>query len=256
MSYRRPGRVNPNAENSDAADELDKRLKKRVARAKALWLSRVMYCEDLSSSAKVFAYIVSDCLNCVTLDAWPGQLRCAKQLGKCSKTIGRWATELEIASFIQIRCVLYSRKSRYAPVFNAEEDKIIRGSGHNCPTEAVKNVPQSSLETSLISSPTQIGALSRADRGSQYIQIVDGQYRPNRRGELEVIIAQRLGRDGIDLLSILNDIDPQLVERLCIEQHYGRLGAEEVLAAKLAAQQAPPSLAERKRRLSQAKAPT
>lgn len=255
MSYRRPGRVNPNGDNSGAAYELKKPIKKRVARAKALWLSRVMYSESLSSSAKVFAYIIADRLNCVTLDAWPGQIRCARQLGKSSKTIGRLAKELEAARFIRIRRVQYSRKNRYAPVLNLEEDKIARGSGHNCPPGVFKNVPQSSLKIQLISFPTQVGTPSRVDNGSPDIQIADGQYRPSRRGKLEVIIAQRLGPDGMELLALLNDIDPQLVERLCIEQHYGRLGAEEILAAKLAAQQAAPSFAERKRRSSQTMVP-
>lgn len=132
MSHNRPGRVSPNTYNSGAADELNKPIKKRVARAKALWLSRVMYCEELGSSAKVFAFIVADLLNCVTLDAWPGQVRCARQLGMCSKTIGRWATELQTAGFIHIRHVPYSRKNRYAPAFDPEEDNIVRAVGHDC----------------------------------------------------------------------------------------------------------------------------
>src|SRR5437588_8825339 len=68
----------------------------RVARAKARWLRRVMYGTVATSTEKCFAYAVADHLNCVTLDAWPGQARLAQLLGfKSVKTIQRAAAALQ-----------------------------------------------------------------------------------------------------------------------------------------------------------------
>src|ERR1700694_1287413 len=71
---------NPQDDEACDPDSGPETLYKRVPRAKARWLRRVMYGTVATSTEKCFAYAVADHLNCVTLDAWPGQLRLAQFL--------------------------------------------------------------------------------------------------------------------------------------------------------------------------------
>jgi hypothetical protein len=106
-------------------------LYERVARARARWLRRVMYGSVATSTEKCFAYAVFEHLNCVTLDAWPGQLRLTELLGfKSAKTIQRAAGSLED---LAVLAVVRSRNNyRYAPVFlPGDEDKIVPANGQD-----------------------------------------------------------------------------------------------------------------------------
>src|SRR5262245_5857641 len=81
-------------------------LSDRVGRAKARWLKRVMYESPATSTQKCLAYAVSDHLNCVTLDAWPGLIGLSRRLGfQHVKTLRRAARGLEIHKFLIIRKV-------------------------------------------------------------------------------------------------------------------------------------------------------
>ncbi|MEA2906615.1 MAG: hypothetical protein QOI12_4002 [Alphaproteobacteria bacterium] len=125
-------------EEEEAADATtgSETLYKRVARAKARWLRRVMYGTVATSTEKCFAYAIAEHLNCVTLDAWPGQARLTQLLGfKSEKTIQRAALGLEGLTVLLIR---RSRsRYRYAPVFlPGDEDKIVSTKGQTSPHQS------------------------------------------------------------------------------------------------------------------------
>jgi hypothetical protein len=202
-----------------------------VARMKARWLQRVMYESAASSSQKCFAYAVFDHLNCVTLDCWPSQERLAKLLGFASvKSIQRASRGLEELMLLKIHCG--SRDGyRYAPVFAAsDEDKPVRHKGLICPASADRIVRESFLSTQLT------GPASTAAEDSRFGDGVGYQMR--QRGALELLIAERLGPNGMEVLAKLSAIDDLIVERMCRAQSAGQLGERELNAARLAAEQA------------------
>ncbi len=208
-------------------------LYERVARAKARWLRRVMYGSVATSTEKCFAYSVFEHLNCVTLDAWPGQIRLTELLGfKSTKTIQRAASGLEK---LAVLTVVRSRNNcRYAPVFlPGDEDKIVPSKGQTDATRKDTDVRESLLLIHLKSSvPTK--GLSDKSEGDQSSK---PRYRWTERGAIEVKIAAMLGDKGIEVLARLGAIDDWLIERLCRAYATGALGPRELIAARLAAEQ-------------------
>jgi hypothetical protein len=201
----------------------------RVARAKARWLRRVMYGTVANSTEKCFAYAVADHLNCVTLDAWPGQARLAQILGfKSFKTIQRAAAALQDLEVLIVRDTA-RQQFRYAPVFlPGDEDRIVRASGQLRAEMKDTDVHQSLLLIPINSSSPRKRSSDKRDEES---------YRASQRGAIEVQIAAMLGDGGIELLFRLGAIDDSIVERLCRAHAAGALGERELIAARLAAQQ-------------------
>jgi hypothetical protein len=202
-----------------------------VNRAKAKWLKRVMYHTPATSTERCFAYAVSDHLNAVTLDCWPSQLRLVKLFGfKCTKTIHRAAYALQEKGVLKV--TLGSDGCRYAPVFNRDEmDIIVPEPRQPRPPVADSGVGESLLLIQSKSSSSEAAANGSTARSALI-------YRPAQRGALEVKVAELLGRDGFDVLSRLAQLDPIIIDRLCRAYLGGALGAREVAAARLAAEQA------------------
>jgi hypothetical protein len=209
-------------------------LYKRVARAKARWLRRVMYGTIATSTEKCFAYAVAEHLNCVTLDAWPGKTRLAQLLGfKSVKTIQRGARGLEALSVLVVKC--HGRSLfRYAPVFlPGDEDKNVPKAGQTWPTMRDTNVRESLLVIHINSSiPSK-----REFDGNNSDQLGQHRYRSSERGAIEVKIAAMLGSDGMEVLFRLGAVDDAIIERLCRAHATGALGERELIAARLAAEQ-------------------
>jgi len=209
-------------------------LYRRVARAKARWLKRIMYGSIANSTEKCFAYAVADHLNCVTLDAWPGQVRLAELLGfKCTKTVDRAARGLE-----KLEVLIVKRSSRdqrrYAPVFlPGDEDKDVRGTRQLSATAKDMNVHESLLLIHInTSAPTK-----RTPESGVCGLNNEARYRKSQRGMLEVQIAAALGDDGIEILSRLGAIDDTIIDRLCRAYAVGALRERELIATRLAAEQ-------------------
>jgi hypothetical protein len=199
----------------------------QVSRAKHRWFKRVAYDEKVSSSEKVFAFLVMDHLNCATLDCWPAQKTVAAKLGWCTKTTQRVARALEAHGHIRIRQRSHG-SYRYAPVFLKEdEDKSVAPKRQECPPVVDKNVNQSLLGIL----PNQ----STPRRGTQ--GPAGSQYTPQKRGYYEGELAKKLGKNGFEILAQLSDHDDALVDRLCRACAHGQVGERELLAVKLAVQQ-------------------
>jgi hypothetical protein len=192
-----------------------------------------MYGTVATSTEKCFAYSVADHLNCVTLDAWPSQLRVAQFLGFMSiKTIQRAAGHLQD---LEVLIVKWTGRAqcRYAPVFlPSDEDRIVPPSGQTSPRSQDRNVQQSLL---LIHSNSSAPSKGLSDEGDY--QASKLRYRRSERGGIEVKIAAMMGDDGMEVLSRLGAIDDSIIERLCRSYIVGALGERELLAARLAAAQ-------------------
>jgi hypothetical protein len=193
-----------------------------------------MYGTVTTSTEKCFAYAVAEHLNCVTLDAWPGQTRLAQLLGfKSIKTIKRAAAALEALDLLVVKCAA-KHQFRYAPVFlTGDEDATVRTTGQLRAEAKDTDVHESLLLIPVNSfSPTK-----RTFDKRNYEQETTSRYRVGQRGAIEVQIAVMLGEGGIELLFKLGAIDDAIVERLCRAHAAGALGERELIAARLAAQQ-------------------
>lgn len=223
----------PDDERPDASS-VRETLYKQVARAKARWLRRIMYGTVATSTEKCFAYAVADHLNCVTLDAWPGQLRVAQFLGfKSVKTIQRAAGGLAELEVLVIKRG-GRNQCRYAPIFlPVDEDRIVHSSGQTSPPTKDKDVCQSLLRIHNNSSePTK-----ETSNCSGYGKHSELRYRRTERGGIEVKIAAMMGDEGMEVLFRLGAIDDSIIERLCRAHAAGALGERELIAARLAAEQ-------------------
>src|SRR5262249_30884689 len=181
------------------------------------------------SSEKCFAYLVTDRLNCATLDCWPSQKTIAGKFGWSTKTVHRAAKGLERRGYLTIARIGQG-SYRYAPSFLPEdEDKFGSPSGQYCPPLSDKNVGESFLGIlSNQSSP------SGAMQGSQTLS-----FNPKKRGLYETEIAKRLGEDGFEILARLSEHDDAIIQRLCRAHAIGKLGDRELDAARLAERQLP-----------------
>jgi hypothetical protein len=204
----------------------------RVNRMKHRWLKRVMSDPGVSPSEKCFAYIVMDRLNCVTRDSWPGQPLIAQQLGRRSiKTVSRIAFGLESRGYQRVNRNTHG-SLRYAPVFLPEdEDKPVPTSRQNCPSVPDKNVEESSLDILISKSSPSLGERGKCSRGFA------SKYERRKRGSYEAEVAALLGNGGYEILMRLSGLDDAIVERLCRAFADGELGARELIAARLAAEQ-------------------
>ena len=163
--------------------ELGETLRTCVNRAKARWLKRVMYESTASSTGKCFAYSVADHLNCVTLDCWAGTTRFAQLLGcKCTKTPERAARELQRLGMLTIKNSGRGRY-RYAPTFlPADNDKIARARGQNCPSNRDTNVDESLLSI-LPKVPSSTAVASKGRNGGA---LAASSYIRRERGAIEM----------------------------------------------------------------------
>lgn len=207
-------------------------LRKRVDRAKARWLKRVMYDPFLNSTTKWFAYCVADHLNCVTLDSWPSLPRVKELMGCASvKTPRRAARKLEQAGLL---CLRSSERQlyRYAPVFTVADEQDTKGHGkaHSGPHSADTDVPESLLLIRTTPPPR------RGGRGQDEAS-VQSKYDPSRRGAIEVQLMMLLGGRGHILLPRLAALDDSIIERLCRAHAEGAVGEAELTAARIAAEQ-------------------
>ncbi len=207
-------------------------LYKRVARAKARWLKRVMYGTVATSTEKCFAYAVAEHLNCVTLDAWPGQARLAQLLGfKSAKTIQRAARALDQLSVLEVKCCGRSL-FRYAPVFlSADEDENVLAAGQMGSVTKDTDVRESLLLIHTKSAPMKGESDGRNGHRDER------EYRRRERGAIEFKVAAMLGSDGMEVLCRLGHVDDEIVERLCRAYVSGALAERELIAARLAAEQ-------------------
>jgi hypothetical protein len=215
--------------DSEERQESKDPLSKQVSRTKARWLRRVMY-SAASPMEKSFAYVIFDHLNCVTLDAWPGQETIAKLLGCSTKTVQRAANGLEQRHFVAIT---RSRGGlpRYAPIFSLEDlDNSVRKRGQVCPEMPDTNVYQSF-------SFNRSRSFSSGHRGSNVPQRPRSAYKPAERGRWEIELAARLGAGGLEMVDRLESGSKGTVDRLCQALCDGELGERELDAARLAARQ-------------------
>jgi len=207
-------------------------LRKRVDRAKARWLKRVMYDPFLNPTTKWFAYCVADHLNCVTLDSWPSLPRVRGLMGCASvKTPRRAARNLERAGFITLRSSerqLY----RFAPVFTPDDEQDTKGhgKGHSKPHGADTDVPESLLLIRTTPPPR------RGGRGRDEV-LAEPKYDSAKRGAIEVQLMMLLGGRGHLLLPRLAALDDLIIERLCRAHSEGAIGQAELTAARIAAEQ-------------------
>jgi hypothetical protein len=226
--------LGPHDDDGQCASSAPEALYRQVARAKARWLRRIMYGTVATSTEKCFAYAVADHLNCVTLDAWPSQLRLAQYLGfKSVKTIQRAAGGLER---LEVLVLTWAGKHqcRYAPKFlPADEDRNVPTAGQTGPRSKDKDVCQSLLLIHINSSDPS----KRLSEKSGYGRDSEFQYRRTERGGIEVKIAGMMGDEGMEVLSRLSSIDDSIIERLCRAYAAGALGERELVAARLAAEQ-------------------
>jgi hypothetical protein len=186
----------------------------------------------VSPAEKCLAYIIMDRLNCVTLDAWPGQRLMAQELGKTVKTVHRVTLRFETRNYARVtRGALGS--CRYAPIFLPEDDdKAVPAPRQNCPSRPDKNVDESYLEIlPNKSSPSLAGEVSKSSVA------FSSRYKPRQRGLYESEIAKMLGNEGFGVLQRLSEFDDNIVVRLCRAYADGKLGRNEVIAARLAAEQ-------------------
>jgi Helix-turn-helix domain len=208
-------------------------LRDRVNRAKARWLKTVMY-SKLKSTQKVFAYVVFDCLNCVTLDAWPAQSTSASWMGCSIKTVQRAADALEAAGYIAVaRSRFRNVNNRYAPVFvPGDLDVFVPSDGQPRPQPVDVSDRQSSLSIHI--KPTSAGGRWKPS-STQRIS----KYKRAERGHWEQELSKALGPNGSEIIDRLAMIDDAVVERLCRALCDGQLGSRELEAARLAAYQTP-----------------
>lgn len=208
-------------------------LYRKVAAAKHRWLARVMG-SPVPLAQKCLAWAIAENLNCVTLDSWMKQERLKEALSaETTRTVNRAARGLAEAHFITIthwRRDDGKATPRYAPVFIDEDwDRNVRRNGQKGPADPDRNVHQSLIENPLDETPAVLGREDGAPSGTA----------PSRgqRGKYEVEVAQRLGDNGFDILIKLARLDDRIVQRLCRAQAEGVLGRQELLAARLAAEQ-------------------
>jgi hypothetical protein len=208
-------------------------LHRQVSRMKARWLQRVMYSTAIPS-AKVFGFVVCDCLNCVTLDAWPAQRTFAERMRCSTKTVQRSANELEDLGFIKVaRSRLRGVNHRYAPVFlPGDSDVAVRPGGRRRLRTVDPDVHESSSSIHLESVPSRSGEQSE---GSKRMS----KYRRVERGRWEQELIRAFGSNGSDTLERLSRIDDAIVDRLCRDYCDGLIGEREIEAARLAAHQLP-----------------
>jgi hypothetical protein len=204
-----------------------------VKRMKARWLKRVMYETTASSTAKCLAYAISDHLNCVTLDCWPGQLRLTQLLGrKSTKTPTRTARELEELGLLTLKRD-HRNRLRYAPVFvPVDQNNSDAAVANICPASADKNGGESFLPN-----PSNLSASKGESSEGRVCDRELSKYNPRQRGAIEIQIAALLGRDGMGILGRLGWYDDAIVDRLCRAYAEGTLGERELAAARLAGEQ-------------------
>jgi hypothetical protein len=188
----------------------------------------------VSSTEKCFAYLIADRLNCVTLDAWPGQSLIARDLGgKSIKTAQRAARGLEKRGHLNITRDT-GGSYRHAPIFLPEdEDKSAGPPGQGCPSVADKIVNESYLGIQ-----SNLSFSTGAQRNGA-IPSSSSKYNPRMQGTYQVEIAKMLGKDGFEILVQLFEHNEASVDRLCRAYANGELGEQELIAARLAAKQLP-----------------
>jgi Helix-turn-helix domain len=208
-------------------------LHRQVSRMKARWLQRVMYSTAIPS-AKVFGFVIFDCLNCVTLDAWPAQRTFAERMRCSTKTVQRSADGLEDLGFVRVaRSRLRDVNHRYAPVFLSEDSNAAVHSGGRGRLRTVDlDVHESSSSIHLESFP------SRSREQSDRLKRISN-YRRAERGRWERELIRALGSNGSETLERLSRIDDAIVDRLCRGFCDGLIGEREIEAARLAAYQLP-----------------
>lgn len=193
-----------------------------------------MYDDRLNATEKCLAYLVADRLNCVTCDCWPAQSTIATWLGVASlRTVQRAARSLQRLGYLTIKPRVDGTPGyRYAPTFSSDDMDIAAGKKRQaCPDDADTVVTESSsgirLKSSSISSS---GGNANSGLG------VEQRYRRSQRGQIELLVADLLGKDGIQVLTCLASIDDAIVERLCRAHVEHSLSRRELEAARLAAQ--------------------
>ena len=199
-----------------------------ASRAKARWLKRVMFESQATNAQKCFAYIVFDHLNCVTLDCWPNQERIAQLLGKnCTKSAQRAAKGLQALGLLLIRSGS-DGKHHYAPIFLASDWNKNDGTGGQTRPHSQDN----NVQESLLSNPPQESTLT-----TPRLTRADPAYDRRQRGRWEIALEQRLGQDGLNLLSKIATHDDAAVDRLCRALATNSLTQRDLSAARLAAEQ-------------------
>jgi hypothetical protein len=195
-----------------------------------------MYHPHATPTQKCLAYAIADHLNCVTLDSWPAQTTLARLLGQVStKTVQRAAGGLETFGLIRlIRSPRKKSQHRYAPVFiDKDTDILVPLKRQICPRVPDTNVHQSSSEIYLESSSTVVVPNRDTPKGRTRLS-----FGREKRGALELKVADLLGADGMELLSKLAAIDDEIIDRLCQAYADGVLSERDLAAVRLAAEQA------------------
>src|SRR4051794_16901643 len=211
-------------------------LDTKAKRAKARWLKRVMS-SDATPTEKCLAYIITDMLNCVSLDCWPGQETLVVLLDRTAvKTVSRAAKGLVRRGFITIEPRQDGHPGyRYAPIFLPDDRyENVQNSRQVCPQSEDTDVGESSLGILSKESVTQFRSFDRD--GSRRGQ-PNKKYNRARRGSYEANVAELLGTNGGQVLERLSQLDDRIVDRLCRAFIEGALSQRDLAAARLAANQ-------------------
>ena len=190
-------------------------------RNKMRWLNEL--CRDCAVSPMEFriAYLIADHLNSVSGDAWPSHRRIASGLCVTTKTVQRAAKELESKGWLQVRRSKRKRTNRYRLRWpgkaDAQEDNLGLNSGQFSPPIEDTDVRQSFLDN-----PPR--TFSTGHRGRK-------PYFPDR-GLYEQQITERFGPETQDLLQMLHENAPDILNSICRAQKFGTLTAEHLVAAR------------------------
>ena len=150
-------------------------LSTRTSRGKARWLKRAMLDPQLTSTQKCLAYIVADCLNCVTWDSWPAQETLSRMLGhKSIKTVQRAARALARRQVITLKRNKAGKGGlRYSPVFWPEDmDNPVPDTGHLKAETPDTDDRESLLGIHIESSSTEV-AVERATTAIPFRRSID-----------------------------------------------------------------------------------
>ena len=196
------------------------------------WLNRV--CSDCRVSHSCFrvAYVIADHLNSGTELAWPSQNRIAEMLNLSAKSVQRATKALETIGWL---AVLRNRKERSANRYKLAWPRDCSQSLVKQPGSADKNVPRR-RQTKPGDGDKDVRQSYLANLPKTYLSGLSGEaYVRQRfpdRGAFEERIVSRFGSDIREIFERLEEIDPAIVDRICLAEKMGCLAPRDIDAAR------------------------
>lgn len=199
------------------------------------WRDRL--CEDpaLTDSCFRVAYKIAGYVNDAKGFAWPSLAKLAADLGISRKTVSRAIARLERAGYLDV-----TRKGRHGHTNEyrlrlpdshnspAGQDSSVPSRGQSCPKRGDRDVPQSPLMnlSRTLQRPSPPNKVPVAPVSG--LSKVTGGLRKRDRGTYELQIANRLGANGLDMLSSCPEA---VVNELCVLQKQHRLSDQRLFEA-------------------------